>query len=450
MKNKKNSNCNNGSVEPNNNYLPQPCPGCEDSLPTSCTFYDGPDTECLGITKPATLNDIIEGLDTAICLLAEGGDYSEYDFGCLSEYNIQSEQQFVEFISALLCEILGEQRPGNITSLTEIINMINNLATPKFTFPNCAEPLVNLPPDSSLLAVLTALRTAICNHKTRLDAIDTLIDDINTEIDNINTELGDINNILVDHENRITILEARPIGILTDELVKVSPTDTTAGYLLSKFDTAGSNITISQVNAGSNEKIKLTVAIPTVVDEKVKVWSGDTSGFLEGKVTSVNNTGITLVTARDGNVMKTTPTLLFDIIAGQVLNQIVTKTILKEQFCNLVAECIDQIVPCNPPGELLVTAAGSDYITVQWTSVPTTTATNYILEYKLASVSTWTVINIPNTETSYTIENLLPGTEYNIRIKTECQFNQSNYTVSNPNPAVTSCPIPQNLEVTFT
>lgn len=450
MKNKKNSNCNNGSVEPNHNYLPAPCPGCEDPVPSSCVLYDGLETECLGIDGPINLNDIIEGLDTVMCLLAEGGDYREYNFACLQSLNVQSEQQFVELISQIICEILGTQEPGDITSLSDIINMINNLANPKFTFPDCAEPLVNLPDDSSLLAVLTALRNTICLYKTRIDTNTIAITNLTNRVTVVEEDIDLINLELEEHETRIEVLEGRPIGILSDELVKVSPADTTPGYLLSKFDTAGSNVAITKVNSGSNEKVRLFVDIPAVVDEKVKVWSGDEAGFLEGKIKSNNNNGINLLTSRVGNELQTTPTLLFDVIAGQVLNLFVITPALREQFCNIVADCIGEILPCDPPGELLVTAAGVDYITVQWNAAPQSSVTNYYLEYKEVSEVAWTVLNVPNNVGSYTIDELLPGTSYHIRIKTDCGITESNYTNSTPYPASTSCPIPINLQVSFT
>ncbi len=447
MPNKKNSKCNNNSVEPNLNYLPEPCEGCEEVIDAHCVQYNGPDTECIHIPSGSRLDTVIEGLDSVICLLAEGGDYSDYDFACLDE--IQSEQQFVELISSIICEILGTQTPGNITSLSYIIDLINNLATPHFTFTDCAEPLVNLPPDSLLLDVLIALRAAICAHKERLDNIDTEISDITTHLTIIDTEITDIQTELNDHEERIEILEGRPIPNNTDEHVKVSPTDTTAGYLLSKFDTAGSNVAITQQNAGSNEKLRLTVTIPTVTDHFVGTWSGDVPGFLEGKIDSDNATGISLLTHRSGNIIRITPTLLFDQITTGVLNQITTNTTAHEQFCNIVAECIGVLIPCAPPAELNVTEAGVDYITVQWPAAPQSSTTGYFLEYKKATDTNYIVINIDPTQGTYKIIGLTPGTDYNIRIKTKCGISNSNYTISNPSPATTSCPIPTNLNVSF-
>lgn len=440
--------CNNETAPQNNNYLPD-CEGCEDIVPANCVVYTGPDTDCIKIPNGAYLDDIIKGLDEIICLLAEGGDYREYDFACLDYLNIQSEQQFVETISAIICEILGDQRPGNITSITELLNLINQLGNPLFTFPPCAEPLVNLPLNSNLTTVLTALRDAICLHRQQIDDLDDKVGDIENRVEVIEQEIIDINNTLEDHETRITILENAPPGILTDELVKVSPNDTTAGYLLSKFDTAGSNVQITEINNGANEKVRLTVNIPTVTDEKVKTWSGDTAGFLEGKVTSVNSAGINLVTARDGNVLKITPTLLYDQIAAQVLNLIITTPGLNNQFCQAVAACIGAIVPCDPPAELVVTEAGVDYITVQWTVIPGSQLEGYSLEYKKTTDTAYTVLNLPATASQHKITGLLPGTAYNIRIKTQCGVRDSNYTISDPNPAITSCPIPTNLNVTF-
>lgn len=443
------SSCNNETAPQNNNYLPEGCEGCEDIVPAECVIYTGPDTDCIKIPNGATLDAIIKGLDEIICILAEGGDYREYDFGCLDYLNIQSEQQFVETISAILCEILGDQRPGNITSLTEIINLINQLGNPLFTFPNCAEPLVNLPPNSTLSTVLAALRAAICLHRQQIDDLEDKVGDLENRVEVVEQNIIDINTTLGDHETRITILEEATPGILTDELVKVSPNDTTAGYLLSKFDTAGSNVAITEVNDGGNEKVKLTVTIPPVVDEKVKTWSGDTAGFLEGKITSVNAPGINLVTARDGNVMKVTPTLLYDQIAAQVLNLFITTPGLNTQFCQMVADCIGVLVPCDPPAELVVIEAGVDYITVQWTVIPGSQLEGYSLEYKEVSDVAYTVLNLPATASQHKITGLLPGTAYNIRIKTQCGVRDSNYTISDPNPAITNCPIPTNLNVTF-
>ncbi len=446
---KKCINCNNETAPQNDNYLPEGCAGCEDNLPAECVIYTGPDTDCIKIPSGSTLDEIIKGLDEVICLLAEGGDYREYDFACLDYLGIQSEQQFVETVMAILCEILGDQRPGNITSLTELYNLIQTLGNPTFTFTACAEPLVNLPANSSLLTVLTALRNAICNHKTRLDSIQSTVDNLESRVDIIEQEIIDIDTQLDNHETRITVLESADPGITSDELVKVSPNDTTAGYLLSKFDTAGSNVTIAEINDGANEKVRLTVAIPTVVDEKVKTWSGDTAGFLEGKINSVNTTGINLVTTRIGNVITLTPTLLMSIISQQVLNLFNTTPALHDQFCNLVADCIGVLVPCDPPGELNVTEAGVDYIKVQWTTIPGSSIQGYSLEYKIATDTAYTVLNLPATASEYTIPNLLPGTAYNIRIKTQCGVTDSNYTISDPNPAITSCPVPTNLNVTF-
>lgn len=452
MANKKNKdckNCNNNAAEYSNNYLPDSCPGCEDNIDSECVFYTGDDTTCLGIKKGQDLETIIQGLDQVICLLAEGGDYRDYDFGCLSDLGIQSEQQFVEQISSILCEILGDQQPGSITSLTEIINLINNSINPTFTYSDCAESLVNLPADSSLSVVLAALRSAICAHKTEITNLQTIVNDLEDRVDIIEDSIIDINITLGDHEVRITTLENATPGIGTDELVKVSPNDTTPGYLLSKIDTAGSNIVITEVNDGSNEKVAFNVTIPTIVDEKVKVWSGDTTGFLEGKVTSNSTTGIDLVTNRVGNQLVINPTLLFDIIASQTLNLFITDPTLNGQLCSAIAACIGVLVPCSAPASLDITEVSNTTITVQWTVIPGNTIQGYLLEYKLTTDIAYTVINLPPTASQYTIPGLLPGTDYNIRIKTDCGITESNYTSSDPNPASTTCPIPTNLNVTF-
>lgn len=69
-----------------------------------------------------------------------------------------------------------------------------------------------------------------------------------------------------------------------DELVKVRPTDTTPGELFNKIS-AGSNITLSVLNPGANEQLEIVSD-----DELVKVSVGDTTpGELFNKISVGNN-----------------------------------------------------------------------------------------------------------------------------------------------------------------
>lgn len=97
-----------------------------------------------------------------------------------------------------------------------------------------------------------------------------------------------------------------PGGSATDELVKVTAADTTAGYLGAKI-AAGSGIQLTTTNPGANET--LTIACNVVdLDVKVAVSANDTTaGFLNGKL--VAGTGITFTENNDGGNETLTVTL---------------------------------------------------------------------------------------------------------------------------------------------
>ena len=88
-----------------------------------------------------------------------------------------------------------------------------------------------------------------------------------------------------------------PGGSSSDELVKITAADTTAGYLGAKV-AAGTGIQLTTTNPGANET--LTIACTVVdLDVKVKVSANDTTaGFLNGKL--VAGTGITFTENNDG------------------------------------------------------------------------------------------------------------------------------------------------------
>lgn len=84
----------------------------------------------------------------------------------------------------------------------------------------------------------------------------------------------------------------------TDELVKVSGNDTTAGFLNGKL-VAGANITLTEQNDGANESLEVAAVVPPSSDELVAVSANDTTpGFLNGKL--VAGDGVTLTEQNDG------------------------------------------------------------------------------------------------------------------------------------------------------
>lgn len=80
---------------------------------------------------------------------------------------------------------------------------------------------------------------------------------------------------------------------------------------------------------------------------------------------------------------------------------------------------------CNQPGSLARTSITSSSATMSWAAV--SGASNYTLQYKKSSVSTWTSVSV--TGTSYNASGLSSGTIYNWQVRTNCSSGSSAYTV---------------------
>jgi hypothetical protein len=76
---------------------------------------------------------------------------------------------------------------------------------------------------------------------------------------------------------------------------------------------------------------------------------------------------------------------------------------------------------CNAPTGLTATAITSSSATLNWTAV--SGASNYLVEYKLNSDTTWTTAAAASATTSVTITGLTASTLYNYRVSTNCGIN---------------------------
>lgn len=107
---------------------------------------------------------------------------------------------------------------------------------------------------------------------------------------------GDVQTAIDAAESRLTALEGASDS---DESAKVSANDTTAGYLNGKL-VAGSGITLTENNDGSNETLTITATGGSGSDENVKVSANDTTAsFLGNKI--VAGTGIAIAEQNDGS-----------------------------------------------------------------------------------------------------------------------------------------------------
>jgi len=101
---------------------------------------------------------------------------------------------------------------------------------------------------------------------------------------------------------------------------------------------------------------------------------------------------------------------------GDRFNEIVQKLVL--MFTNPM--CIDPTSSCQSPIGLMSTAITTTAVTVKW--LPAPGAISYNLEYKQPSDLSWMVIGpiLPVPTPMQTIINLIPNTDYLIRVTSNC------------------------------
>lgn len=150
--------------------------GCLDFPKSECIIYNGDDIPCLNIVKTENLNEVLQHLKDVICALTPTG-YGSFDFSCFASQEITTEQQFVEFISGLLCDILGTQTPTTITSLSQLYTLIQDLTTNLNLIKNqtlsvCFQTLSGLSTPQQISQLLSAMQTILCDHETRIDFLE--------------------------------------------------------------------------------------------------------------------------------------------------------------------------------------------------------------------------------------------------------------------------------------
>lgn len=101
---------------------------------------------------------------------------------------------------------------------------------------------------------------------------------------------------------------------------------------------------------------------------------------------------------------------------------------------------------CATPTNLTATAINTAGATIAWTAGGS--ETSWELDYKLASASTWTTVNV-NTTPSHILNTLVPSTAYNVRVRAVCGSGLfSSYTsVTNFSTALTPCIVPTGVNI---
>ena len=124
------------------------------------------------------------------------------------------------------------------------------------------------------------------------------------------------------------------------------------------------------------------------------------------------STNVNVGTNTSYTVSSLTPNTSYDFRLKAIGDGVSYKSVYSD-VVNAKTNASDGPEPLPTPA-LTVSDATSTSITVSWNAVPN--ALRYSLSYKLASVSTWTNVNV-GTNTSYTINELESNAEYDLRLK---------------------------------
>ena len=104
-------------------------------------------------------------------------------------------------------------------------------------------------------------------------------------------------------------------------------------------------------------------------------------------------------------------------------------------------------ITCDQPSGLTTSAITQVSATLSWNAV--SGAVSYKVDYKLSSVTDWTVISPATTATSVNLSGLSPGLSYDWRVCTNCAVTSSTYAIASFNTS-SICDAPTGLSVVNT
>ena len=98
--------------------------------------------------------------------------------------------------------------------------------------------------------------------------------------------------------------------------------------------------------------------------------------------------------------------------------------------------------PCDKPQEFVINNITQTSVKADWNSA--TGASSYIFEYRKNSASDWTTVSVATS--NHDLQGLLPNTQYNARVKSECTSGSSDYSeIVNFTTQNETCNVPANL-----
>lgn len=192
--------------------------GCgSNTYNSACVFYTGPNLSCSGIETNDSIEEAIQKIDEQICSAI--GDYSNYQFNCLTAWfgeAITQESQFVNAITAYACEITetleqftGVTFPAFQSDITE---QIDELDTPTIT---CA---------SAGVTALDNLQTILTKYCTKFGDIDDALDITSVDWDQCLTVISPPTTI------------SGAFSLLVDQICQIAAS---SGFVLPEFNNTG-------------------------------------------------------------------------------------------------------------------------------------------------------------------------------------------------------------------
>ncbi|MCP9769032.1 T9SS C-terminal target domain-containing protein [Lacihabitans sp. LS3-19] len=100
---------------------------------------------------------------------------------------------------------------------------------------------------------------------------------------------------------------------------------------------------------------------------------------------------------------------------------------VRTDICNSFSSgSFSTVLPCDSPGTIAIGNITSNSGLLSWSAV--VSATNYQVQYKLATSSTWITATNTNNSTSYSLAGLAANSLYDVRVRTNCTTGNSTYT----------------------
>ena len=128
-------------------------------LAAACIFYTGAKLTCTDIEPNTSLEEILQVMDSKICN-DNDADFSLYELACLDEdIVITTEQDWVEKVSADLCEL--KDTVANLPETNEDVEtlqaQVESIIQPNLTLP----PITNTTPSDSLNELIVGIANAV-------------------------------------------------------------------------------------------------------------------------------------------------------------------------------------------------------------------------------------------------------------------------------------------------